>query len=757
MGSTINGFGTNAMVFANFLKGISLTQAGLDPTIFDIDGYPTTAPVSSIGFTGPVPSTYTGNWVIKWTGTGCLEVFDGAGANGIFVTTGGAFCGLGGDSGFVGFHLIVTGTNPRVVFNVITPPSGCAGFWLSGKTYSGMANAVMCRAADEAAIAAGNAFNPDVVSALQTLRPKNLRTMDWTATNNNSLTQYANRHPVTAFSYRDNRWPPNLWVGAIAGTDNYTCSAAPDTPVSWTDGECFQGKITNACPTIGAVVAVANNGSGLIRVQIADTARLSTGQAVSIQNSGASGASAFGLWTITVIDSTHFDLQGSTFTTTTVNGESVYINPTIDVGGRGAKTVKNSFTSFIGTNFVGATITAGANGTFVYDALLDLVVFFGNNVGLLPSVPIEEQVRLCNTIGANLWYCFPHMILDSAVTSFATYIRDNLDSSLGCLFEYSNEVWNFIFAQTSIAASRGSALGFQASSQNDIYSWYGLRSRQIMGIITTLWGSRSGLKRVMAGQQFFGTSAAINNQVRFQGFRLNSTNFPLYGTYTGGVDYDTAPNRPIDFADVISYARYFSGAQLANFDANYSATNISGLTAAADNYETGVPANIASAFAFLDNDLRAGQRSGVLFSQTLNNQTISINPQWETIAAGYTGKIVCDYEGAMEGTFPSTSRCTAIGISTTYGGATGKIAILLTAYKNDVLFKQLILDWISTYIEMPHSSDPGWYTFEGGSQWALYPGLQGIYATPFKSFDALEEFDNHAGLGLSGFSGHSGF
>lgn len=742
MGCTINGFGSNAMLYANFFKAATFNAAQVDPAILDADGYPTSSPAVSMNFNIVVPLSYTGNWVVKWTGTGSVQLFDGVGLAGIFVVSGGTFCGLGTDSGFLNFHFGCGGTNVRVVFRTVSPIAQSSSFFLSGQTYSGMADAVLCREADEANIAAGQQFSPEVIASLNTLRPKNIRTMDIAGTNNGSLSDFANRTPNTAFTFTDFRWLPRLWVGTIGGTDNYTCSGAPSTPVSWTDGESFQGKITNACPKVGDIVAIANNGSGLIRVQIADTSRLSTGQLVSIQNTSAGGGTAFGIWTITVIDGTHFDLQGSTFTNTTVNSESVYISPTINVAGRGAKTVRNSFTSFIGTNFVGETITAGAKGTFVYDALIDMVLFYGNNNGLNGGVPIEAQVQLANRIRANLWYCLPHLLLDSAVTSFATYIRDNLSADLGCLFEYSNEIWNFIFAQTSIAAARGSALGFPAGSQNNIYSWYGLRSRQIMGIITTLWGSRSGLKRVMAAQQFFGTSAAINNQIRFQGFQLNSTNFPTYGTYTGGVNYDTSPNRPIDFADVISYARYFSGAQCANFDVNFDVSNISGLLTAADNYATGIPSSIASAFAFLDNDLRAGQRSGVLYNQTLNSQTININPQWEAIAAGYTGKIVCDYEGAMEGNFPSTQRCTSLGISTTYGGGTGKIAILLAAYKNDNLFKVLIKDWISTYLALPHSSDPGWYTFEGGSQWALYPGQQGVFATPFKSYDALQEFDN---------------
>lgn len=57
---------------------------------------------------------------------------------------------------------------------------------------------------------------------------------------------------------------------------------------------------------------MANNGVGLIRVQLGSTAALQTGQQFNV--SGQTGqAAATGNWVITVIDATHIDLQASTF------------------------------------------------------------------------------------------------------------------------------------------------------------------------------------------------------------------------------------------------------------------------------------------------------------------------------------------------------------------------------------------------------------------------------------------------------------
>lgn len=67
------------------------------------------------------------------------------------------------------------------------------------------------------------------------------------------------------------------------------------------------------------VTGAANNGSGLIRIATSNTDGMYTGTSWTI--SGVVGTTeANGSWTITVIDETHFDLQGSTFTNAYVSG-----------------------------------------------------------------------------------------------------------------------------------------------------------------------------------------------------------------------------------------------------------------------------------------------------------------------------------------------------------------------------------------------------------------------------------------------------
>lgn len=67
------------------------------------------------------------------------------------------------------------------------------------------------------------------------------------------------------------------------------------------------------------VTGVANNGSGQIRLTIGSTANMATGNTILVRALlGAFGAN--GVWTVTVVDAQHIDLQGSNFTSTVASG-----------------------------------------------------------------------------------------------------------------------------------------------------------------------------------------------------------------------------------------------------------------------------------------------------------------------------------------------------------------------------------------------------------------------------------------------------
>lgn len=63
------------------------------------------------------------------------------------------------------------------------------------------------------------------------------------------------------------------------------------------------------------------------------------------------------------------------------------------------------------------------------------------------GVAIEYMVALSNELGADPWFCIPHMADDDYIRKHAEMVRDRLHPDAKIYIEYSNEVWNSQFKQ----------------------------------------------------------------------------------------------------------------------------------------------------------------------------------------------------------------------------------------------------------------------------------------------------------------------
>lgn len=63
------------------------------------------------------------------------------------------------------------------------------------------------------------------------------------------------------------------------------------------------------------------------------------------------------------------------------------------------------------------------------------------------GVAIEYMVQLCNELGADPWFCIPHLADDDYIRNYAELVRDRLHPDARIYVEYSNEVWNSQFGQ----------------------------------------------------------------------------------------------------------------------------------------------------------------------------------------------------------------------------------------------------------------------------------------------------------------------
>ena len=412
--------------------------------------------------------------------------------------------------------------------------------------------------------------------------------------------------------------------------------------------------------------------------------------------------------------------------------------PTLNRNGLGPKTIVTSN----GGPMQGGFIKPGSVVTMIYDGLLDKYMWSGN-FGFRPSAPVIVSIALCNAIPADCWLHIPHMFSDSAAQRIVETARDNLDPGLKLYVEYGNEIWNFAFDQTYWAIARGKALGIPEARNQALHSYYGLKLAQLMPLVTSTWTAKRAagdLYRVMAVQAQAGSTASgLTNTYRLLGTDLCGTSCgnAKYQAIVG-VDHNAAPNRPVDFIDVGSFAPYVSGYQFAAVDSRYRNPIDPNALAAADSYAAGGAENIASALAYVDDDLR-NDVAGFTFS--LAYQDNVLYPGWGSLFGSY-GKTIAQYEGGYEGWYPSARICTSRGISATYCGQGGKIDLLLRGYRSDDRFRAAMRDNFAKFVSnSPGGSLPSWYTLGPGySRWSILSG--DIYSPAFKSKDAVANFDH---------------
>jgi hypothetical protein len=121
---------------------------------------------------------------------------------------------------------------------------------------------------------------------------------------------------------------------------------------------------------------------------------------------------------------------------------------------------------------------------------------------LTAGVPLEIEVALANQIGAIPHLNVPLLYSDSDIAGMAQLVLSGtgmqsgymgLNSSLSAAFELSNEVWNYGFLQTSVAAALGGYAWPSKPSGGGNYEWnrnyFGMRSAQMASDLDSAVGT----------------------------------------------------------------------------------------------------------------------------------------------------------------------------------------------------------------------------------------------------------------------------
>lgn len=140
------------------------------------------------------------------------------------------------------------------------------------------------------------------------------------------------------------------------------------------------------------------------------------------------------------------------------------------------------FMDWLSTN--NSTLSSWANRP------LESHAFWGTSKG----VPLEVAVQLANADSADAWLNVPVMADANYVTQMATVVHSMLGTSQKVYVEFSNEVWNGIFAQSAYATAQGQGT-FPAGKGSPFdynRNWYGMRVAQICDTWKGVWGADAG-------------------------------------------------------------------------------------------------------------------------------------------------------------------------------------------------------------------------------------------------------------------------
>lgn len=716
-------------MFLNWIHSMGELQGKFNPADFDANGYPNIASPTTTSYNAiyalPSLAQYRGTWEYGFSGTGARRI-QGVGIN---VVSDPHRC----------YHPVgyITGTNCDVVFNWATnPPSPLTLQWVAGATYSGMNNEFLIRSSDNAAYRAGKVLTPEFTSIVRSARPLFFRTLGLTFPNqqNQNCGSWKYRTPTTANSWTGGTWFPNLWSSSITGTDQYSATGATDTPSTWTDQEMLQGTFPNASnPALNISHAASDN--GLVQLTVSSTATLTTNQQILVMNAVyqtfGQNLEAPHVYRITVIDGTHIDLQGTSYSSEWNNG-GLIVTTTISVAGRRAKFM-------VSTNVGKPRIAAGDSVTMFYDAPLDLVL--ESTSPELCGMPFEQQVELANEVGSALWQNIPQLFRPADVASFTAYASANLQS--GLYLELANENWNPLWSSFQYFYQRGYQIGLILSGNEANYGFAGLLSRQLYAAAISAWTKARSLLTLVSAVQVNGGSPALYQNYQWSGSVLCGTSCsnPAYQSAVG-VDYNTAPNRPEDFMDAYSGASYFSGSEQNGNSGTL--TQLSGLINAGTEFSSG---NTTDAFNFIDTDNRTGECGdcpGAIF--TIAHNQASIFPGWNRVAANDNKKFIA-YEGGYSSFGPTASYLSSVGDANATTDATN-INNLEVAYRSSIqfyntyIYQNTVLFGFSQTIGNSQLQVRGARILPGEQVWAVLKG--GYLDPPYASYYALKAINSEA-------------
>ncbi|MBN1815731.1 MAG: hypothetical protein JW828_00130 [Sedimentisphaerales bacterium] len=116
------------------------------------------------------------------------------------------------------------------------------------------------------------------------------------------------------------------------------------------------------------------------------------------------------------------------------------------------------------------------------------------------GIALELMIDLSNRLGADPWFCMPHLADDEYIKNFAEMVKAKLDPSRKIYIEYSNEVWNGMFQQSQYAGQEGIKQSFAEKPWEAGWRYTAYRSVQMFRIWEQIFGGTDRLVRILPSQ-----------------------------------------------------------------------------------------------------------------------------------------------------------------------------------------------------------------------------------------------------------------
>lgn len=112
------------------------------------------------------------------------------------------------------------------------------------------------------------------------------------------------------------------------------------------------------------------------------------------------------------------------------------------------------------------------------------------------GIPLELLIDLANRMDADAWFCMPHLANDEYIKRSALMVKEKLNPKHKVYIEYSNEVWNSMFAQNRYAAEQGVKIRANAKPWEATWLHTSQRSQEIFALWEKLF-EKDRLVRVL--------------------------------------------------------------------------------------------------------------------------------------------------------------------------------------------------------------------------------------------------------------------